>query len=109
MLDRPCPTNSRLTSSRWPERCASAFAIETDWPSAKIERAPAIDTNAGNIDSEVDGTERGGSIDGMAPMRVIAGHDEFLLISSPTMNPAIMLISMNGNLRGETAYHDGRD
>ena len=48
MFDRPWPRNSRLASMCWPERAATALAIEIDWPRATIVSAKAMPTRSGS-------------------------------------------------------------
>jgi len=45
MLDRPWPRNSRLASTCWPERSATALAIEIDWPSGLKEQRRDLEIN----------------------------------------------------------------
>ena len=47
MFDSPWPRNSRLASMCWPERAATALAIEIDWPRATIVSAKAMPTQVG--------------------------------------------------------------
>ena len=48
MFDSPWPRNSRLASMCWPERAATALAIEIDWPRATIVSAKAMPTRSGS-------------------------------------------------------------
>ena len=48
MFDSPWPRNSRLPSMCWPERAATALAIEIDWLSATIVSAKAMPIRSGS-------------------------------------------------------------
>ena len=47
-FDRPWPRNSRFASMRWPERSATALAIEIDCASVTMVRAKAMPIRSGS-------------------------------------------------------------
>ncbi|CFW03214.1 Uncharacterised protein [Bordetella pertussis] len=47
-LDKPWPMNSRLASINWPERIATALAIEMDCASATMVSGTATPTRSGS-------------------------------------------------------------
>ena len=71
MFDSPWPRNSRFASMAWPERAATAFAIEIDWPSATIVSATARLTSSGNACRSTTGTSKRGQIAGIDPITAI--------------------------------------
>src|ERR1044071_4475601 len=74
MLDRPWPRNSRLASMVWPERSATALAMEMDWPSATMVRAKAIETSSGSDLSSTPGHWKRGQTGGTVPTVSMARH-----------------------------------
>ena len=67
MFDSPWPRNSRLASMCWPERAATALAIEIDWPRATIVSAKAMPTRSGSRRRSNAGKVRCGQIAGIGP------------------------------------------
>ncbi len=59
--------NSRLASICWPERNATALAIEIDWPSATMVSAAAMPSRSGSLRQSTSGTWKCGSADGIGP------------------------------------------
>ncbi|MNL89501.1 hypothetical protein D3C87_2198410 [compost metagenome] len=56
MFDKPCPTNSRLASMRWPDRVATALAMEMDCAKATIVSANARLSKSGKARQSTLGT-----------------------------------------------------
>ncbi len=75
----------------------SHLAMETDWPSATMENAPAIDTNCGSIDGETHGTENGGSTEGSTQCASPPAMSATGRALRSTVKPAIRPISMKGS------------
>ena len=99
MFDRPWPRNSRLASMCWPERSATALAMEIDWPRATMVSAKAMPTRSGSTGSSTAGSRKCGQIGGMAPTTATraglpAGHQRSKAKASSVA--ATMPMSMNG-------------
>ncbi|MNV36158.1 hypothetical protein D3C71_1276240 [compost metagenome] len=97
MLDKPCPVNSRLASMRWPERVATALAMEIDCANATIVNANARLSRSGNVRQSTLGTWNGGQGWAMAPTTETGappGGTAHLLnaaaASAPATNPSSM-------------------
>ncbi len=99
MFDNPCPMNSRLGSMRWPDRTATAFATEIDWPSATMESATARPNRSGTCDHSTAGTCNGGTGEGNAPSSVTCHASPSRLSSSAASAPTITPASMKGQSR----------
>ncbi len=94
--------NSRLASMRWPDRAATALAIEIDWPSATMVSAKARPISSGSCFQSICGGEKGGQGE-----RDRAHHRDrrepqaraFPVESTAAAVPATSPISMKGQRR----------
>ncbi|MNK88423.1 hypothetical protein D3C87_1083830 [compost metagenome] len=91
--------NSRLASTCWPERAATALAIEIDCPSATMVSAAAMPSRSGTVRQLMSGTWKGGRADGIGPITFTCCAPSQWLSASATPKPPTRPISMNGSRR----------
>ena len=101
MFDSPWPRNSRLASMCWPDRAATALAIEIDWPRATIVNAKAMPTRSGSRRRSKSGTLRRGQIGGIGPTTRCAPPNARSIANASAVaaNSAISMCGERGSQR----------